>query len=64
MEWTQSRLQLAQAGPLGDQAVGIVKKIFELGLGQGSVQSQPEYVEAFSRWLVSALPCSLKLCRL
>ena len=51
MEWYQSRGQQANSG---DTALGIVKKIFELGLSQSHVQSQPEYVNAFAKWLVSA----------
>ena len=51
MEWCQSR-GADVAGP----SVTIVKKIFELGLNQAHVQSQPEYVKSFANWLVSALP--------
>jgi Suppressor of forked protein (Suf) len=51
MEWYQSR---AHAGAGADSAVTIAKKIFDYGLAQPHVQSQPEYIRAFANWLVSA----------
>jgi hypothetical protein len=52
MEWYQSRIGQQNGG---DPAVVIVKKIFDFGLSQPHVQSQPEYIKTLTSWLVSVL---------
>ena len=56
MEWYQSRAER----PAGsDEAVSRVKRVFDHGLQQSQVQSQPEYIKTFAQWLMSALLLSL-----